>query len=254
MQQIGEAYKKDPVHGREFAKTCGKTMAAELVTLDIDFSFAPVLDLDLKLNNVIASRSFSSSSEVVADLGACFMIGMHEAGMAAVGKHFPGHGSVTVDSHYQIPISSLGKDDPIFEQGICPFKKLIEAGIEALMPAHIIFKAAEKGLIKAYNDIKNDRHVCERTSTMKDQRCKVSGNGVDTYYYLTHLQEDPCAQIISSTATASYWLLSSQAENKKAVLNLQETVATPNLIETTCVGKMKGIEGGVESWSIRYGT
>jgi beta-N-acetylhexosaminidase len=144
MQQIGEVYAKDAAEGRVLATSCGKTMAAELVALDIDFSFAPVLDLNLKLNTVIASRAFSSSAEVVAELGTCFMTGMHEAGMVAVGKHFPGHGSVTVDSHYQIPLSSLEIADPIFEQGIFPFKKLIEAGIKGLMPAHIIFKEIDK--------------------------------------------------------------------------------------------------------------
>lgn len=140
MKEIGEVYLQSSKEGCIFSHHSGYTMAVELLQAGIDFSFAPVLDLNLELNNVIGDRAFSSSPTIVAELATYFMKGMHEAGMAAVGKHFPGHGSVTLDSHVSIPISALTQEDMMFQEGLQPFKDLIKAGIEGIMAAHIIFK------------------------------------------------------------------------------------------------------------------
>jgi len=123
-----------------YAKELGWLMAIELLELDIDISFAPVLDLDI-CSNVIGDRSFSSEPDVVVGLGAAFIDGMSEAGMACTGKHFPGHGSVVADSHIDIPVDERDQhafnsiDRSVFDQLIGDEK------IDALMPAHVIYPA-----------------------------------------------------------------------------------------------------------------
>jgi hypothetical protein len=79
-------------------------MAAELLVLGVDFSFAPVLDIDCGVSQIIGNRSFSEDCELACQLAATFSKGMRSAGMAATGKHFPGHGAVTLDSHLALPV------------------------------------------------------------------------------------------------------------------------------------------------------
>ena len=119
-------------------KILGWLMAAELRAVGVDFSFAPVLDLDRGLNQVIGDRAFHAQPEAVAQLAQAFMTGMRRAGMAAVGKHFPGHGGVTVDSHVAVPVDERRFAD-IWMEDIAPFERLIHAGLEAVMPAHVIY-------------------------------------------------------------------------------------------------------------------
>lgn len=137
MRNIGQLYDELPQEAAAMAQICGWLMASEVLAVGFDFSFAPVLDLDLGLNEAIGNRAFHSDPVVVSELAMRFMQGMEEAGMAAVGKHFPGHGSVAADSHYKIPVSEESKVDLV--KALYPFKQLIQSGIKALMPAHIIF-------------------------------------------------------------------------------------------------------------------
>ena len=113
-------------------------MAAELLSVGVDFSFAPVLDVDCGVSQVIGNRSFSAECGQATTLASAFRKGMNRAGMAATGKHFPGHGAVAVDSHLDTPLD--GRDlNTIRNKDLLPFKKLINEGLEAVMPAHVVY-------------------------------------------------------------------------------------------------------------------
>ncbi len=116
----------------------GWLMAAEVRAMGIDFSFAPVLDIDYGVSEVIGDRSFNQNPETISLLANEYIKGMREAGMASTGKHFPGHGAVTEDSHHDIPVDKRSQEE-IWASDLIPFKRLIEAGLDAVMPAHIIY-------------------------------------------------------------------------------------------------------------------
>lgn len=119
-------------------ETAGWLMAVELRSVGIDFSFAPVLDVDIGISEIIGDRSFSGDPQAVGDCALAFARGMKRAGMAAVGKHFPGHGAVALDSHLALPIDPRPYRE-ILERDLLPFKTLIEAGLEGIMPAHVVY-------------------------------------------------------------------------------------------------------------------
>jgi len=134
----GLVYDVDPVRGTHLAEQAGWLMASELLAAGIDFSFAPVLDLEKGISHVIGDRAFHRNPDVVTILAKAFMKGMKSAGMAAVGKHFPGHGAVKEDSHDEIPVDIRRLDD-IYMSDIVPFERMILAGLPAVMPAHVIY-------------------------------------------------------------------------------------------------------------------
>lgn len=125
------------------AETAGWLMAAELRAADIDFSFAPVLDVDCGISDIIGNRSFSRDPLEAATLARAFARGMRRAGMAAVGKHFPGHGGVAEDSHLALPIDRRPLAE-IEARDLQPFRILIEFGLEGVMPAHVVFENVDK--------------------------------------------------------------------------------------------------------------
>ncbi len=127
----------------DLAKKAGELMATELLSVGIDFSFAPVLDVDCGISTIIGDRSFSSDAHKAANLAAIFSQGMRNAGMASTGKHFPGHGAVRADSHLALPIDERDFKT-IEQQDLIPFKQLISEGLEAIMPAHIVYSAVDK--------------------------------------------------------------------------------------------------------------
>ncbi|MFB2681107.1 beta-N-acetylhexosaminidase [Shewanella mangrovisoli] len=138
MGDILPAAKGDMLLAKRWACELGFLMAIELLACDIDLSFAPVLDLN-GISQVIGKRSFSAKPDEVIALAESFIEGMSEAGMGAVGKHFPGHGSVAADSHIAQPIDER-EAEAIFNQDILPFKELIAKDkLSGIMPAHVIY-------------------------------------------------------------------------------------------------------------------
>jgi beta-N-acetylhexosaminidase len=139
---FGRLYDTDPGHAKQLANTAGWLMAAELRAVGIDFSFAPVLDLDYGVSTVIGDRAFHRKPEVVAELAQSFMLGMRRAKMVAVGKHFPGHGAVAADSHVDLPVDERSYDE-IFDHDIQAFARMIRAGLGGIMPAHVVYSALD---------------------------------------------------------------------------------------------------------------
>jgi beta-N-acetylhexosaminidase len=138
-RRIGHEFDLDARQGLTLARSMGWLMAAELRAHGVDLSFAPCVDLDYGLSEVIGDRAFHSKAEAVSQLAMAYMTGMKDAGMAATAKHFPGHGAVVADSHHSLPVdrrdwSELGDD-------LLPYRRLISNGIPGVMVAHILFPA-----------------------------------------------------------------------------------------------------------------
>lgn len=138
MRRFGEIHERDKRRARQLAELAGWVMASELRAVGVDFSFAPVLDLDYGASAVIGDRSFHRHPQVVAELANAVMQGMHRAGMAATGKHFPGHGAVEADSHEAIPVDYRRYED-IAAEDMKPYELMIVNGMAAVMPAHVIY-------------------------------------------------------------------------------------------------------------------
>lgn len=126
----------------ELAEPAGWLMAAELLAVGVDFSFAPVLDIDCGISEIIGNRSFSTDHGLATRLSSDFRKGMHAAGMAATGKHFPGHGAVALDSHLTLPVDERDLNS-IRNKDLLPFKQLIAEGLEGIMPAHVLYPSID---------------------------------------------------------------------------------------------------------------
>lgn len=139
---FGATFDHDPDSARGLALDAGWLMAAELRACGVDVSFAPVLDLDRKRSQVIGDRAFHARADVVTQLARAFARGMRDAGMAAIGKHFPGHGAVEEDSHVALPVdsrdlASIQLDD------LVPFERLANDGLAGIMTAHLLVPAVD---------------------------------------------------------------------------------------------------------------
>jgi len=140
-RRIGHEYDLDPRAGIELARRMGWLMAAELRAHGVDISFAPCVDLDYGVSEVIGDRAFHSRPDVVAQLALAYMHGMRGAGMAATAKHFPGHGAVVADSHLALPVDRRALVD--MEDDLTPYRRLIANGLPAVMVAHVLFPAED---------------------------------------------------------------------------------------------------------------
>ncbi len=143
VSQLGEIYYRDSIRAKQLARGTGWLMAAELRALGIDFSFAPVLDLDHGVSGIIGDRAFHYDPEVVADLAHAYMSGMQKAGMEAVGKHFPGHGGIAADSHLELPVDPRPYDE-LAGTDLLAFERMIHYGLAALMPAHVVYPQVDQ--------------------------------------------------------------------------------------------------------------
>lgn len=138
MRVLGNIHDTHPHQAKTLAREAGYVMAAELRAHGVDLSFAPVLDLDYGVSSVIGDRAFHSDPQVIIELSRAVMQGMKDAGMSACGKHFPGHGHIAADSHTAIPVDDRDYAD-IALSDLLPFKALIDMGLTAIMPAHVIY-------------------------------------------------------------------------------------------------------------------
>jgi beta-N-acetylhexosaminidase len=143
MEQLGKLYDQAPKEAVRLTEACGFIMASEVLAVGVDLSFAPVLDLSTGINPAINGRAFHHDANLIVLLATAFVKGMRKAGMAAVGKHFPGHGSVLVDSHLDLPVDKRTLQE-IAETDMVPFQRMIAHGLEGIMAAHIHFSAVDK--------------------------------------------------------------------------------------------------------------
>jgi beta-N-acetylhexosaminidase len=142
MHLLGRHYELERERALRLAETCGWLMAAELRAVGVDLSFAPVLDLDYGLSEVIGDRAFHRDPEVVARLAGRFAAGMRHAGMGAVGKHFPGHGGVIADSHHALPEDRRPYADLLDDMR--PYDALISEGLAGIMAAHVVYSRLDR--------------------------------------------------------------------------------------------------------------
>jgi len=138
LAAIGKIYDKNVERGLTVAYNLGWLMATEVLSIGIDFSFAPILDVQNEISRIIGDRAFHSNPNAIAKIAEFYIKGMENAGMKATGKHYPGHGSIAPDSHVEIPEDNRSITQ-ISELDLLPFKLLVEKGLTALMPAHIIY-------------------------------------------------------------------------------------------------------------------
>lgn len=134
----GAAYVREPHSALKAAEQHAWLIASELQMLNIDLAFAPVLDLDYGCSSVIGDRAFHADPAIVTALAKAFLKGLHQGGMAGTGKHFPGHGGVKGDSHLELPVDERSWAD-IQAADLQPFIELAKAGLESVMPAHVVF-------------------------------------------------------------------------------------------------------------------
>jgi beta-N-acetylhexosaminidase len=137
MRLLGHRYDLDPRSARKTAVDFGWLMAAELLAVGIDLSFAPVVDLDLGLAEVIGDRALHPEAEVVADLADAFIDGMLAAGMVPTAKHFPTHAGAHADSHTDLAVDR--RDLPVLFDDLMPYRRLIASGLHSIMVGHVSF-------------------------------------------------------------------------------------------------------------------
>jgi len=134
---LGKVYERAPARALRLAETMGWLMAAELLAVGIDLSLAPVLDL-AGHGGVIGNRAFHATPVATAALGLAWMRGARRAGMASVGKHFPGHGGIAEDSHTEVCRDERAPRH-IMEHDVAAFMPLLRDGMEGVMSAHVCY-------------------------------------------------------------------------------------------------------------------
>ena len=141
MGKLGELYQASPAEAKKAARSCAIVLASELLEVGIHLTYAPVLDIDYARNQVIGDRGFSIEPNVISELAEAFMVGLKEMNFAVVGKHFPGHGWVNLDSHVACPVDERALKE-IQDADMQPFQKLLPR-IDWMMPAHVVYEQVD---------------------------------------------------------------------------------------------------------------
>jgi beta-N-acetylhexosaminidase len=142
MCELGRLWDRDPAQALAAARGCGFVIGSELQAHGVDFTFAPVLDVDYGESSVIGDRALHGDPNVVAVLAEALQAGLQAAGMTSVGKHFPGHGYVRADSHLEIPVDDRPMSE-IAARDLVPFQRLARSGMGGMMPAHVIYSKVD---------------------------------------------------------------------------------------------------------------
>lgn len=143
MRELGKIWDKRPRRARHLAQQTGYVLAAELAACGVDLSFTPVLDVDYGQSCVIGDRAFHRIPQVIAELAHSLMLGLKSSGMAAVGKHFPGHGHIQADTHFEIAVDDRTYAD-IEMEDLIPFRQMIHFDLPGIMMAHVIYPKMDK--------------------------------------------------------------------------------------------------------------
>ncbi len=140
--RYGALHDRNPVLAHRAARAGGWVTGVELRAAGVDFSFAPVLDLDRGVSTVIGDRAFHHDPDVVTALARAFLAGMRDGGAGGVGKHFPGHGGVAADSHHALPVDRRSYEDlRLFD--LVPFERLAASDLAGVMPAHVVHECLD---------------------------------------------------------------------------------------------------------------
>lgn len=142
MRHVGEIHERDASAGMALARAIGIVIGMELLAHGIDFSFTPVLDVDFGVSAVIGDRSFSRDVHAISVLAGALCEGLAIAGSTSVGKHFPGHGFVSADSHVAIPVDEREYSE-IDRTDLEPYRRLGAAQLGGVMPAHVIYSRVD---------------------------------------------------------------------------------------------------------------
>jgi len=143
MGLLGDLYDREQEQALSLSETIGWIASSELLHYGIDLSFSPVLDLGHKISSVIGDRAFHTQPEIITRLANAYIRGMRAAGMEAVGKHFPGHGSVEGDSHHVMPFDRRSLST-IEAHDLVPFRRVIQTHLAGIMMAHVIYDQVDQ--------------------------------------------------------------------------------------------------------------
>lgn len=141
MRTLGKLHEESPGKAMEESHRLGSVIGNELAHFGFDLPFAPVLDRDYTVSQIIGDRAFAHDTDVLTTLSREFWRGLNAAGLSATGKHFPGHGAVTADSHHELPVDRRAL--PQLEADMAPFKTLMDEGLESIMMAHVRYTAVD---------------------------------------------------------------------------------------------------------------
>lgn len=180
MAALGRLWDRQPDAARDAARQVGYVLAAELRARGVDYSFAPVLDLDYGPSRVIGDRAFHRQPDAVIALAGALAAGMAEGGMGSCGKHFPGHGYVIPDSHVELPVDDRSLE--AMQDDLLPYRRL---ALDAVMAAHVIYHCMDcntavfsnRWIQYLRNDIKFDGVVF--TDDLSMQGAGVAGGMLD---------------------------------------------------------------------------